>query len=227
MDNRFQDRRAAGRSLARSLAHHARLPDVLVLGLPRGGVPVAYEVAIALDAPLDVFVVRKLGVPGQEELAFGAIARGGVRVLNAPVVDALGIPDEVIEGVAAREARELERRERTYRGGRPSPEVVGRRVILVDDGIATGSTMRVAVESLRRLGARRLTVAVPTASPEAADRIRPRVEEFVALLVPEGFLGVGQWYDDFSQTTDAEVCRLLSEANGRHPGSGSPAGEAR
>ena len=176
------------------------------------------EVAKALNAPLDVYVVRKLGVPGREELAMGAIAGGGVRVLNGSVVEALGIPELVIESVAARELRELERRERAYRAGRAPPEVEGRTVILVDDGIATGSTMRAAVAALRQLDAARIVVATPTAALSTVQEMRLEVDEFVAVITPEEFDGVGQWYEDFSQTTDDEVCELLDTAS-RSPAS--------
>lgn len=207
---RFRNRREAGRLLAGRLHSLAGRPDVLVLALPRGGVPVGHEVAQALGVPLDVFVVRKLGVPGQEELAMGAIASGGVRVLNEEVVAALGIPAGVIDAAAAREGRELERRERVYRAGRPSPLVRGHTVILIDDGIATGSTMLAAVQALRHLGAGRIIAAAPTVAASTARALRASVDDLVALITPEDFAGVGQWYDDFSQTTDEEVCALLA-----------------
>jgi len=213
MVERFQDRTEAGKLLAESLAGFADQPDVLVLALPRGGVPVAFEVAQALRAPLDVFVVRKLGTPGNEELAMGAIASGGVRVLNQSVVGTLGIPDDMIDEVAERELCELERRERVYRKHRPAFDVRGRTVILVDDGIATGSTMRAAIKALRQT-AGRIVVAVPTAAPDTAAELRPEVDDFVALMTPPGFYAVGQWYEDFGQTTDAEVTELLERANG-------------
>ena len=209
----FRNRVEAGRLLGTRLAKYANQPDVLVLGLPRGGVPVACEVALALQAPLDVFVVRKLGVPGHEELAMGAIASGGVRVLNGDVIEELNIPDDVIDAVAARELRELERRERLYRDDRPAPEVQGRTVILVDDGIATGSTMTAAIEALRQLEAGRLVVAVPTVALATARKMRPGVDELVAVMTPADFAGVGQWYEDFSQTTDEEVRHLLAKAS--------------
>lgn len=198
--------------LAKKLARYAHRSDVLVLALPRGGVPVGYEVAQAIRAPLDVFVVRKLGVPGHEELAMGAIASGGVRVLNGSVIEGLQISDDVIDAVAARELRELERRERTYRDDRPAPDVQGCTVILVDDGIATGSTMRAAVEALRQLGTGRIVVAVPTAALSTMRAMRREVDEFVAVTTPADFSGVGQWYEDFSQTTDEEVRLLLAKA---------------
>jgi predicted phosphoribosyltransferase len=185
---------------------------VLVLALPRGGVPVAYEVARALDAPLDVFLVRKLGVPGHEELAMGAIASGGVRVLNEDVVHHLRIPDEAIEKVARREQQELERREREYRGDRPPPEVSGRTVILIDDGLATGSTMRAAVMALRQQRPARIIVAVPAAAESTCDEFRAEVDEVFCAITPEPFYAVGLWYEDFSQTTDEEVRDLLERA---------------
>jgi predicted phosphoribosyltransferase len=210
---RFRNRIEAGQQLAKRLTKYADRPDVLVLALPRGGVPVGYEVAQALNAPLDVFVVRKLGVPGHEELAMGAIASGGVRVLNGEVVESLRIPDEVIDAAAARELRELERRERAYRDDRPPPEVQGRTVVLVDDGIATGSTMKAAIEALRQLEANRVVVAVPTAALSTAREMRSDVDELVAVMTPADFLGVGQWYEDFSQTKDEEVRDLLERSS--------------
>jgi len=212
MIERFRDRREAGQVLADRLTAYAGRPDVLVLALPRGGVPVAYEVARALGAPLDVFLVRKLGVPGQEELAMGAVATGGVRVLNEQVVGALGIPPSVIEAVAAWQQQELARRERLYRGDRPPPDVRGRTVILVDDGLATGSTMRAALAALRRQQPARLVVAVPTAAPETCDELRAEADDVVCATTPEPFDSVGLWYEDFSQTTDEEVRELLERA---------------
>ena len=209
---RFHDRVDAGRILADKLARYADRPDVLVLGLPRGGVPVAAEVAKNLNAPLDVLLVRKLGVPGNVELAMGAIATGGIRVMNDVIVDSLRIADDVIKGVAAREQRELERRERAYRGGLPAPQVEGKTVILVDDGIATGSTMLAAVAALRLLNAGRIVAAAPTVAADTFCEIEKRVDEIAAVTVPECFRGVGKWYDDFSQTTDAEVRRILADA---------------
>ena len=210
---RFRDRMEAGQMLAERLAKYANRTDVLVLALPRGGVPVGYEVAQALNAPLDVFVVRKLGVPGHEELAMGAIASGGVRVLNGSVVEGLRIPDDVIDAVAGQELRELERRERAYRDDRPPPDVQGRTIILVDDGIATGSTMRAAVKALRQLKVGRIVVAAPTAALSTVREMRPDVDEFVAVMTPADFAGVGQWYEDFSQTTDEDVRALLDKAS--------------
>ena len=212
MPTAFRDRTEAGQRLAERLVAYAGRPDVLVLALPRGGVPVASEVARALGVPLDVFVVRKLGVPGHEELAMGAIASGGVCVLNDDVVQALNIPERVIEAVAARERRELGRRERAYRGGRPAPEVRGRTVILVDDGLATGSTMRAAVAALRRRGPARIIVAVPTAAPSTCEEFRHEADECVCDITPDPFYAVGLWYEDFSPTTDDEVRDLLERS---------------
>jgi|SRR5919112_3552780 predicted phosphoribosyltransferase len=208
----FRDRSEAGRLLATKLATYTNRPDVLVLALPRGGVPVAYEVARALDAPLDVFLVRKLGVPGHEEVAMGAVATGGVRVLNAQVTRALGIPDYVIDAVAAKEEQELARRERLYRGDRPPPDVRGRAVILVDDGLATGATMRAAIQALRQQQPAQIVVAVPTASPETCDELRTDVDDVICAVTPEPFYAVGLWYEDFSQTSDEEVRDLLARA---------------
>ena len=212
MPTAFRDRTEAGQLLAKRLTAYANRLDVLVLALPRGGVPVAYEVARALGVPLDVFVVRKLGVPGHEELAMGAIASGGECVLNDDVVEALRIPRHVIEAASARELRELERRERAYRGDRPAPKVRGRTVILVDDGLATGATMRAAVHALRRLGPARIVVAVPTAAPSTCEEFRHEADECVCVITPEPFHGVGLWYEDFSQTIDDEVRDLLERA---------------
>jgi putative phosphoribosyl transferase len=186
-----------------------------VLALPRGGVPVAFEVAKELKAPLDVFVVRKLGTPGHEELAMGALAPGGVRVLNDDIVRSLNVPEHAIETVATRELRELERRERTYRGAQPPPELRGRTVILVDDGLATGATMRAAVEALKAQGPERVVVAVPTAAPETCDTFRSEVDEIVCAETPRPFYGVGMWYENFSQTSDEEVRDLLEAAKRR------------
>ena len=209
----YRDRIDAGKQLAARLADYADRDDVLVLALPRGGVPVAYEVAKALRAPLDIFLVRKLGVPGHEELAMGAIATGGVRVLNDDVVDYLRIPGEVIDAVAADELRELERRERAYRDDRPEPDVRGKTMILVDDGLATGSTMRAAAAALRQQNPTRIVVAVPVSSPQTCNEYRMGVDEIICASTPEPFMGVGQWYLDFSQTTDAEVRELLAKAD--------------
>ena len=185
---------------------------MIVLALPRGGVPVAYEVARALKAPLDIFIVRKLGLPGHEELAIGAIASGGVRVLNDDIVQALKIPQTMIDTVTGREQQELERRERAYRGDRPGPEMRGRTVILIDDGLATGASMRAAVAALRLQNPARIVVGVPTAAPQTCEALRPEVDEIVCAMTPEPFYGVGRWYEDFSQTTDEEVRALLEEA---------------
>lgn len=212
MKTRFQDRAEAGKILAELLRPYAHRADVLVLALPRGGVPVAFEVAQALHAPLDVFVVRKLGVPGHEELAMGAIASGGVRVLNDDVIAQLGISAAAIEAAAVRERRELERRERLYRERRAAPAVQGRTVILVDDGIATGATMRAAIRALRQLRAGRIVVAAPTMAWATAQEMRAEADECVAVMTPADFYGVGQWYEDFSQTTDEEVRDLLAVA---------------
>jgi len=222
MRGTFRDRAEAGRMLAKELLQYADQKDVLVLGLPRGGVPVAFEVAQALRAPLDVFVVRKLGVPDQPELAMGAIATGGVRVLNEDVVDALHIPEVVIDSVAQKELKELTRREHAYRGDRPAPRIKGRTVILVDDGIATGATIHAAIKGLRKLHPARLVVAVPTAALLSVRELQPLVDEVIALMKPVQFYAVGQWYDEFGQTSDAEVADLLERARR----SASPAGEA-
>src|SRR5256885_16128119 len=209
----FRDRRDAGRVLAgKLLLRYGNRPDVVVLALPRGGVPVGYEVARALHAPLDVFIVRKLGVPGHEELAMGAIASGGVRVLNEDIVRMLDIPHSLIIEVAAREQREIERREREYRGGYPPPALRGCVALLVDDGLATGATMRAAVQALRQKQPAQVVVAVPTAAAQTCDEFRHEVDEIVCAFTPEPFYGVGMWYGDFSQTTDEEVRELLRQA---------------
>lgn len=215
----FRDRKYAGRALARRLANLAGRSDVMVLALPRGGTPVAYEVAKALHAPLDVLVVRKLGVPWNPEFAMGAIASGGERLIDDMLVRELGISTRDVEEVASNEAYELERRERVYRGGRPAPDLRGRTVILVDDGLATGSTMRVAVRAARRQSPARVVVAAPVAAPEACELLRGEADEVVCAEMPDPFLGVGRWYLDFSQTSDQEVCRLLDDANRRSPNS--------
>lgn len=213
MNTRFRDRTEAGEFLAKELTAYANKPDVIVLALPRGGVPVGAPVARQLNAPLDVFVVRKLGLPGHPELAMGAIATGGVRVLNGDVVTSLRIPDEVIEAVTRDELQEMRRRERSYRGDLPPPEVEGKTVILVDDGVATGSTMVAAVAALRQLNAGRIVVAAPTIARSSCKYLQKSADEVVAVLVPEEFYGVGQWYEDFSQTTDKEVHECLAQAN--------------
>jgi predicted phosphoribosyltransferase len=208
----FRDRSEAGRLLASKLAAYVNCPDVLVLALPRGGVPVAYEVARALNVPLDVFIVRKLGVPGHEELAMGAVATSGVRVLNDKVVRGLCIPNYLINAVVAQELQELKRSERLYRGDRPPPDVRGRMVILVDDGLATGATMYAAIQALRKQQPARIVVAVPTASPESCEELRAEVDEVICSITPEPFYAVGFWYEDFSQTTDEEVRDLLARS---------------
>jgi putative phosphoribosyl transferase len=208
---RFHDRREAGRLLAERLARYAGADDVLVLGLPRGGVPVAFEVARALRAPLDVFVVRKLGVPGYPELAFGAVASGGVRVLNEHVVAAVGLDEEAIERVAERELAEVERREREYRGDRPPLELRRKVVILVDDGLATGASMRAAALAARELGPEQVIVAVPVAADQTCDEFRHDVDEVVCAFTPEPFYAVGLWYENFEQTSDEEVRELLRQ----------------
>jgi putative phosphoribosyl transferase len=209
---KFRDRSDAGRQLAARLGDLRGRSDVVVLALPRGGVPVGVEVARALGAPLEVFVVRKLGVPGHEELAMGAIASGGSRVLNEEVVGRLGISEAALDRVTAREAEEVGRRERLYRGERPPPDVARRTVVLVDDGLATGTTMRAAVAALRALGPERIVVAVPTGSPETCADLRESADDVVCLITPEPFLAVGFWYDDFGQMSDDEVRALLDTA---------------
>jgi len=209
---RFADRADAGRRLAERLRDYAGRENVVVLGLPRGGVPVAAEVARALEAPLDVFLVRKLGVPGREELAFGAIASGGARVLNPDVVGSLGIDERTIEEVSARERAELERRAEAYRGTAAPPDLRDRTVILVDDGLATGASMRAAVEAVRGLGPERVVVAVPAAARQTCAELERTVDEVVCLLTPEPFFAVGMWYRDFSETTDEQVRAALARA---------------
>jgi putative phosphoribosyl transferase len=205
----FLNRVDAGRQLARTLAHYANREDVLVLGIPRGGVPVAFEVAQAIHAPLDVLLVRKLGVPGQRELAMGAIASGGARILNRQLIAELGITEEqVAETMAAQEA-ELQRREELYRGVRPDIPIQGRIIILVDDGIATGSSMLAAIEALRTLHPKKIVVAVPVAPTHADADISSAADEFICVHQPEWFFGIGQFYEDFSQTEDSEVRALL------------------
>ncbi len=213
----FRDRSHAGRILAGKLSKYKQRPDVLVLGLPRGGIPVAFEVAQELNAPLDVFLVRKLGLPGHEELAMGAIASGGVRVLNPDVVNLFRVPLDVIDHVADKEQEELNRRERAYRQGRPPPRIEGRTVIVVDDGLATGSTMRAAVAALRQKDPARIVVAVPVAAPSTCEEFRDEVDEVICAETPEPFHAVGLWYEDFSQTTDAEIRELLDRAAQLHP----------
>ena len=218
MAARFRDRTDAGRQLAAHLRGYAGRRDVLVLALPRGGVPVAFEVAQALCAPLDVFLVRKLGMPGHEEFAIGAIASGGVRVLNEDTLRDYGISSQQVEAIVAAEQLELERRERQYRGLRPFPNLAGRAVILVDDGLATGSTMRAAVRALREERPARIIVAVPTAPTETCEELRFVVDEVFCLITPDPFYAVGLWYEDFSQSTDDEVRDLLERAAAVLPG---------
>ena len=215
MKTQFLNRTEAGKFLAENLSAYVNRDDVLVLALPRGGVPVAAEVAKRLNAPLDVFVVRKLGVPGHPELAIGAIASGGVRVVNRYVVDALRLPDLVSDAVAAQEQEELARRERAYRDDLPPPAVEGKTVILVDDGIATGATMLVAVAALRQMEAARVVVAAPVIAGSTYYQMRHAADDVAAVLVPDEFRGVGEWYEDFSQTTDQEVRELLAQATSR------------
>ena len=206
----FTDRYQAGRLLAEALAHYRGATAAVVVALPRGGVPVAAEVAAALGVPLDVLVVRKLGAPGHSELAVGAIASGGARVINEELVRQLGLDAATLDRIAERETGELHRREALYRGRRPALEVAGRTVVLVDDGVATGATMLAAVSALRELGAKRLVVAVPVGAPDSLARLREAADEVVCLLAPIQLASVGQWYDDFSQTGDAEVRSLLN-----------------
>jgi putative phosphoribosyl transferase len=212
MGPRFADRYHAGRRLAAALTSYAGRPNLLVLALPRGGVPVGYEVARALNAPLDIMLVRKLGVPGHEELAMGAIASNGIRILSEDIVEALGIPDRMIATVAANEEHELVRREKAYRDNRPPPDVRGKTVILVDDGLATGSTMRAAAAAINAQEPERLVIAVPVAPQETCDRLLRDADDVVCATVPEPFFAVGSWYDDFTQTTDTEVRELLRRA---------------
>ena len=212
----FRDRHDAGQLLATQLARYTNRADVVVLALPRGGVPVAFEVANALRVPLDVYLVRKLGVPDYEELAMGAIASGGVRVLNEQIVNALGIPEDVIDAVASWEQQELERRERIYRGDRPPPDVQSKTVILIDDGLATGATMQAAVRALRQQEPARIVVAVPTAAPETCEQFKAEADEVICAITPEPFYAVGLWYEDFSQTTDEDVRELLAQAPQEH-----------
>jgi predicted phosphoribosyltransferase len=212
MERAFENRTEAGRLLAEELKTYASRNDVVVLGLPRGGVPVAYEVAKHLHLPLDVFIVRKLGVPGFEELAAGAIASGGVRVLNEDVVRAIPYAAEAIEAVTAKETAELQRREQIYREGRPAPELSGKIVILVDDGVATGATMRAAVKALRERSAAKIVMAVPVAPPDTCEELAQETDEAICLTTPPFFQAVGQYYEDFSQTSDGDVRELLTKA---------------
>ena len=212
---RFTDRTEAGRELATMLQSFAGRSDVIVLGLPRGGVPVAFEVATALGAPLDVFTVRKIGLPDNEEFAIGAIATGGITAIDWRTADAMHVGERALEAVIAREREELTRRERLYRGARPAPVLAGRTVIVVDDGLATGSTMYAAVLALRTLQPARIVVAVPVASPEATAMIRTVADSCLCVYVPTRLYSVGQWYEDFSPTTDTEVLSLLRRAGER------------
>lgn len=216
MELRFENRAEAGRFLAKELNEYKDKPDVLILALPRGGVPVAYEVAQALNAPLDVLIVRKLGAPEHEELAVGAIASGGVYVLNRDVVDMMHISEAQLQQIAAKEQQELERREQAYRDGRSAPRVDGKTVILIDDGLATGATMWAAVSALRQRNPARIVVAVPTASRQTCDAFRDITDDIVCGITPEPFVAVGLWYKEFDQTTDAEVRTLLAKAAGQH-----------
>jgi len=217
MDIRFRNRAEAGSVLARKLERYRDMAGVLVLGLPRGGVPVANAVAIALNAPLDILLVRKLGVPGQNELAMGAIASNGIQILNDSVIQYLGIPEHVVEAVTKREVEELRRREGEYRGVRPPADIPGKAVIVVDDGLATGSTMKAAIAALRRQDPAKIIVAVPTASLETCEELKSAANEIVCAITPEPFYAVGLSYEDFEQTTDAEVRTLIQQAATRSP----------
>jgi len=208
----FRNRAHAGRLLAQKLRRYANRDDVIVLALPRGGVPVAFEVADELLAPMDVFLVRKLGVPGHEELAMGAVATNGIRVINDDVVSSLRLDDRAIDSVTAKELAELKRREQAYRGNLPEPDVRGRTVILVDDGLATGSSMRAAVRALAAMQPAKIVVAVPLASPDACEMLAREADEVLCAVTPEPFYAVGFWYDDFSQTSDDDVRALLAKA---------------
>ena len=208
----LQNRTQAGQLLAQALLHHADRSDVIVLALPRGGVPVAFEVSSALKAPLDLMLVRKLGTPGQEELAMGAIAQNGIRVLNPDVVDVLRISEEVIAAVERRERKELERRQRAYRGNRPPPDLHGKRVILIDDGLATGATMRSAIKAVRAQAPAMIVVAVPLAPEDTVAVLEQETDEVICLATPEPFVAIGRWYHEFPQTSDAEVKDLLARA---------------
>ncbi|WP_394848724.1 phosphoribosyltransferase [Pendulispora brunnea] len=210
---RFKNRAEGGRRLAAKLEHLGPM-NPMVLALPRGGVPVGYEVARALGLPLDVFIVRKLGVPGHEELAMGAVASGGIRVLNSALIAELGIPKELVERVAEREMREIARRETRYRDGRPPADVHDHLAILVDDGLATGATMFAAVSAVRASGAKHIVVAVPISSPDTCSQMRQHADEVICAMTPEPLYAVGLWYEDFTQTTDEEVCALLAQTAG-------------
>jgi putative phosphoribosyl transferase len=212
MEPIFENRIEAGKALSQRVAQSIRDRNALVLGLPRGGVPVAFEVAVALKAELDIFIVRKLGLPGQEELAIGAIASGGVRVVNEALIAELQLSPSLVDGLAEREQEELERREQLFRGGRPRVPVAGRTVIIVDDGIATGASMKAAAQALRIQGPRRIVVAVPIAAQQSCNEFRMEVDEVICLHTPALLVGVGMWYRDFSQTSDQEVQLWLEEA---------------
>jgi putative phosphoribosyl transferase len=208
----FNDRADAGKKLAKKLSEYANRSDVIILALPRGGVPVAFEVAKELNVKMDVFIVRKLGVPGNEELAMGAIASDNIRVLNEDVIRSFQIPQSVIDEVAVNELRELERRERLYRGNRPKPDISGSTVILIDDGLATGATMRAAAAAVKTKNPAKIVIAVPTAASDTCIAFENEVDKTICVATPEPFYGVGAWYEDFSQTTDKEVCELLNKA---------------
>lgn len=208
----FNDRADAGKKLAKKLSEYANRSDVIILALPRGGVPVAFEVAKELNVKMDVFIVRKLGVPGNEELAMGAIASDNIRVLNEDVIRSFQIPQSVIDEVAVNELRELERRERLYRGNRPKPDISGSTVILIDDGLATGATMRAAAAAVKTKNPAKIVIAVPTAASDTCSAFENEVDKTICVATPEPFYGVGAWYEDFSQTTDKEVCELLNKA---------------
>lgn len=208
----FKDRLDAGKKLANELSKYANRSDILILALPRGGVPVAFEVAKELNAKMDVFVVRKLGIPGNEELAMGAIASDNIIMLNEDIVRSFQISKQVIDAVAARELKELERRERIYRGKRPKPNISGSTVILIDDGLATGATMSAAASAVKTKNPTKIVIAVPTGAPDTCKFFEEKVDEVICVATPEPFYSVGAWYEDFSQTTDEEVCELLNKA---------------
>jgi putative phosphoribosyl transferase len=214
MNIRFRDREDAGRQLGEALSRYAGRRDAFVLGLPRGGIPVAWHAARAIDAPLDVFVVRKLGLPSQPELAMGAVASGGIRMLNREVIQSMGVSEESIAAVQREEEEELRRRERLYRGDRPFPSLRDKTVIIVDDGLATGATMRVAVKALRRHDPAGVVAAAPVSSPAAFDALEKECDEVVALSVPQPMFAIGEWYMNFAQTSDAEVREILHRAAG-------------
>lgn len=208
----FQDRREAGKLLAEKLIHYVNKPDVLILALPRGGVPVAFEVAKKLNAPLDIFIVRKLGVPGHEELAMGAIATGGIRVMNEEILNKINISQYAIEQVTHQELLEIRRREEQYRGKRPEPIIAGKAIIIIDDGLATGSTMKAAIKALKRQGPSVIIVGVPVADRDVCSQFRQIADDVVCAITPDYLGAVGRWYEDFSQTTDEEVIELLNQA---------------